>query len=160
MSALKLDQRGVLIPCPSCGKTNRVQYSALGKTTRCANCHAALPAPGEPVEVPDAPAFDALIASSSLPVVVDFWAPWCGPCRMMAPELDKVAKGAAGEWLVVKVDTEAVPELGERFRIRSIPTLALFQGGREVNRAAGARPAADIRAFVSTYLASEPTPRG
>jgi thioredoxin 2 len=110
--------------------------------------------------VPDAPAFDALIASSSLPVVVDFWAPWCGPCRMMAPELDKVARGAAGEWLVVKVDTEAVPELGERFRIRSIPTLALFQGGREINRAAGARPAADIRAFVSTHLASQTTPRG
>ena len=155
MSNLKLDQRGVLIPCPSCGKTNRVRYSSLGANTRCANCHVALPAPAEPVEVPDAATFDALISASALPVVVDFWAPWCGPCRMMAPELEKVAKGAAGQWLVVKVNTEAVPELGERFRIRSIPTLALFQGGREVNREAGARPAADIRAFVSTHLASE-----
>ena len=117
----------------------------------------ALSPPAEPVEVPDAPAFDALISGSSLPVVVDFWAPWCGPCRMMAPELEKVAKGAAGEWLVVKVDTEAVPELRERFRIRSIPTLALFRGGREVNRVAGARPAADIRMFVSSHLTSEAT---
>ena len=157
MSNLKLDQRGVLIPCPSCGKTNRVRYASLGANTRCANCHGALPAPAEPVEVPDAAAFDALVSGSPLPVVVDFWAPWCGPCRMMAPELDKVAKGTAGQWLVVKVNTEAVPELGERFRIRSIPTLALFQGGREVNRAAGARPEADIRAFVSTSLATETT---
>ena len=159
MSNLKLDQRGVLIPCPSCGKTNRVRYASLGANTRCANCHVALSAPAAPVEVPDAAAFDALVSASRLPVVVDFWAPWCGPCRMMAPELDKVAKGAAGQWLVVKVNTEAVPELGERFRIQSIPTLALFQGGREVNRVAGARPEADIRAFVSSHLTSETTPR-
>jgi thioredoxin 2 len=119
----------------------------------------ALPAPAEPVEVPDAVAFDALISAAPLPVVVDFWAPWCGPCRMMAPELEKVAKEAAGQWLVVKVDTEALPELGERFRIRSIPTLALFRGGQELNRVAGAHPAADIRTFVSTHLASETTSR-
>jgi thioredoxin 2 len=160
MATFKLDGRGVLIPCTACGKTNRVPFTALGRTTRCASCHAGLTAPGEPVEVRDAAAFDALIASSSLPVVVDFWAPWCGPCRMMAPELDKVAREAAGEWLVVKVDTDAVPELGERFRIRSIPTLALFQGGREVERAAGARAAADIRAFVSSHLASHTAPHG
>jgi len=158
MSNLKVDQRGVLIPCPSCGKTNRIRYSSLGAKTQCANCHVAL-RPAEPVEVPDSAAFDALIAASPLPVVVDFWAPWCGPCRMMAPELEKVAQEAAGEWLVVKVDTEAVPALGERFRIRSIPTLALFRGGREVNRVAGARPAADIRTFVSTHLGSETTQR-
>jgi thioredoxin 2 len=157
MSKLKLDPRGVLIPCVSCGKTNRVRYSALGASTRCASCHVALPAPGEPVEVPDAATFDALISAASLPVVVDFWAPWCGPCRMMAPELEKVAKGAAGEWLVVKVNTEDVPELGERFRIRSIPTLALFQDGREINRAAGARPAADIRTFVSMAISGGAT---
>ena len=159
MSNLKLDQRGVLIPCASCGKTNRVRYSSLRANTRCASCQVALPAPAEPVEVPDAAAFDALISASPLPVVVDFWAPWCGPCRMMAPELEKVAIEAAGKWLVVKVDTEAVPELGERFRIRSIPTLALFRGGQEVDRVAGARPAADIRTFVSTHLTSDTTSR-
>ena len=97
--------------------------------------------------------FDVVIQSSALPVIVDFWAPWCGPCRMMAPELDKVAAAAQRQWLVVKVNSDAVPELAERFRIRSIPTLAIFQGGREVDRIPGARSAEDIRALVSEKLA-------
>jgi thioredoxin 2 len=138
--------------CPSCGKTNRLRYAALGSAARCGACKTALTAPAEPVEVSDAATFDALISSSSLPVIVDFWAPWCGPCRMMAPELTTVAKDAMGEWLIAKVDTDAVPELGERFRIRSIPTLAIFQGGREIHRAAGARSAADIRSLVTANL--------
>ena len=94
-------------------------------------------------------AFETAIAKSQLPVVVDFWAPWCGPCRMVAPELQKVAASNAGKYLIVKVNTDALPELGERFNIRSIPTMAVFAGGREVARTAGARPAADIEAFVA-----------
>jgi len=152
MSATKLDRSGVLMACPACGKTNRLRYATLGSRTRCGACRTQLTSPAEPVEVPDAATFDALVASSPLPVVVDFWAPWCGPCRMMAPELDKVAKGAAGEWLIVKVNTDAVPQLGERFRIRSIPTLAIFHGGREIHRAAGARSASDIRSLVAANL--------
>jgi thioredoxin 2 len=152
MSTSRLDGQGVIVPCASCGTANRLRYPALGASTRCASCHADLPKPGEPIEAPDAAVFDALIAASSLPVVVDFWAPWCGPCRVMAPELEKVARTAAGEWLVVKVDTDRIPELGERFRIRSIPTLALFERGREVDRVAGARPAGDIRTFVASHL--------
>jgi thioredoxin len=96
--------------------------------------------------------FDVVIQSSALPVVVDFWAPWCGPCRMMAPELDKVAAAVQGQWLVVKVNADAVPEVTERFRIRSIPTLAIFQGGREIDRVVEARSAEDIRSLVSTKL--------
>jgi len=92
--------------------------------------------------------FDALVAGSPLPVVVDFWAPWCGPCRTMAPELEKAAQRLAGRALTVKVNTDAEPELGQRFRIMSIPTIAVFRDGREVTRAAGARPAADIEALV------------
>jgi len=156
MSLLKLDKDGVQTPCPACGKTNRLRFPTLASSSRCASCQRALPKAGEPVEVPDAETFDALVASSSLPVVVDFWAPWCGPCRMMAPELAKVARASAGEWLIVKVNTDSVPELGERFRIRSIPTLAVFQGGKEVNRTAGARPAADIRNFVTLQVGSAP----
>ena len=152
MSAIKLDRNGVLVQCGSCGKTNRLRYATLGHVTRCGACRAPLPPPAEPIEVSDAATFDAAIASASLPVVVDFWAPWCGPCRMMAPELEKVAKEAAGQWLVLKVNTDAVSELGERFRIRSIPTLAVFQGGREVHRSAGARSAGDIRALVAMSL--------
>jgi len=152
MSTLKLDRTGVLVTCPSCGKTNRLRYSTLGSTVRCGACKTALSSPAEPLEVPDAATFDAVISSSAMPVVVDFWAPWCGPCRMMAPELEKVARSAAGEWLIVKVDTEAVPELGQRYRIQSIPTLAIFKGGRQIHSAAGARPAADIRSLVESNL--------
>jgi thioredoxin 2 len=88
------------------------------------------------------------VNGSPLPVVVDFWAPWCGPCRMVAPELERVAANNAGRFLVVKVNTDEIPELGERFGIRSIPTMAVFSGGKEAARTAGARPAADIEAFV------------
>ena len=96
--------------------------------------------------------FDVVIQSSVLPVIVDFWAPWCAPCRTMAPELDKVAVSAQGDWLVVKVNSDAVPELAERFRIQSIPTLAIFLRGREVDRVVGARSAEDIRSRVSAKL--------
>ena len=93
--------------------------------------------------------WDTEVLKSNLPVFVDFWAEWCGPCRMVAPELVKVAARAAGRFLVVKVNTDAVPELGQRFGIRSIPTMAVFAGGREAARTTGARPAADIEAFVA-----------
>ena len=152
MSALRLDNKGVLVPCPSCGRTNRLSYPALGKPTRCGSCHTALSAPSAPIDAPSAAVFDSVAQNSALPIVVDFWAPWCGPCRMVAPELEKVARTGAGEFLLVKVNTDAVPELGERFRIRSIPTMAIFRDGREVTRTAGARPAADILALVRQAL--------
>jgi len=143
-----LDNRGAIVACPSCGQRNRLPFVKLAAETRCGKCQAALGAPGEPIETPSADVFDAAIAASELPVVVDFWAPWCGPCRMVAPEIKKVAERQAGRFVVVKVNTEALPELGERFVIRSIPTLAVFMDGKEVARTAGARPAPDIEAFV------------
>jgi thioredoxin 2 len=87
-------------------------------------------------------------ANSSVPVVVDFWAAWCGPCRMVAPEIKKAAEHLAGRALVLKVDTDANPELSSRFGIRSIPTIGVFANGREINRVSGARPAAAIEALV------------
>jgi thioredoxin 2 len=152
MGAVQLDNRGVLAGCPSCGKRNRLAYTSLHKAARCGHCKNTLAAPDVPIEIPSDATFDALVRTSSLPVVIDFWAPWCGPCRMVAPELEKVARAAAGELLVVKVNTEALPALGERFGIRSIPTMAVFKDGREVTRTAGARPAADIQAFVRQAL--------
>ena len=145
---MRLDNNGVLVQCGSCGTTNRLQYAGLERATRCAKCQTDLPFPAEPIDVPDTPAFDAVIANSSVPVVVDFWAAWCGPCRMVAPEIEKVAGHLAGKALVVKVDTDANPELSSRFGIRSIPTIGIFQHGKEVNRVSGARPAAAIESMV------------
>ena len=100
------------------------------------------------VSVTDA-SFEEEVLKGPKPVVVDFWAEWCAPCRMMAPELETAARNMAGRALVIKVNTDGIPELGERFRILSIPTLALFRGGKEVSRFSGVRPAADIEALVA-----------
>jgi len=148
MSTLHSDRQGVLATCASCGKTNRLRYANLDRSIRCGNCHTTLPPPGEPVEATDVASFDAIVQGSPVPVVVDFWAPWCAPCRMMAPELETAARSMAGRALVIKVNTDGLPELGERFRILSIPTLAVFRGGKEVSRFSGVRPAADIEALV------------
>ena len=145
-----MDDRGLIGACPNCGQRNRVTFGTA--EARCGRCKTPLPRVAEPVEVPDASTFDALVTSAAHPVVVDFWAPWCGPCRMVAPELARVAASNAGRFMVVKVNTDAVPELGERFRIRSIPTMAVFQGGKEVARTSGAMPAAQIEAFVAGAL--------
>jgi thioredoxin 2 len=145
MSQAQLDDRGIVIACSACGQRNRVPF---GREAKCGKCGTALPSPAEPIEVPTAATFDALVRDSKVPILVDFWAPWCGPCLAVAPEMARVAGSNAGRYLVVKVNTEALPELGDRFRIRSIPTMAVFSGGREVARTAGARPAAQIEEFV------------
>jgi thioredoxin 2 len=151
-SSATLDTAGVVVACATCGQRNRLQYGRINADTRCGKCKAPLGPPAEPIEVPDASTFDALVAAAEVPVVVDFWAPWCGPCRMVAPEIARVAASSAGRLLVVKVNTDAVPELGDRFGIRSIPTMAVFSGGKERGRTAGARPAADIEVFVRSVV--------
>ena len=148
MAGATLDDRGIVVECPSCGQNNRLAYERLGESTRCGKCQTPLSPPASPIEMPSSADFDRLISHSSLPVVVDYWAPWCGPCRMVAPEIQKVAARQAGRVVVVKVNTDALDDLGERFAIRSIPTLAVFAAGREIARTAGARPAKDIEAFV------------
>jgi thioredoxin 2 len=151
MTALELDDRGILTTCSKCGRKNRLVYEQLGNPVRCGECKELLPV-AAPLDVASSADFDLLIHRASIPIVVDFWAPWCGPCRVVAPELVKVAARAAGRFLVVKVNTDAVGDLGDRYAVRSIPTLAVIAGGREVGRSSGARPAADIEAFVTQTI--------
>ncbi|MGE3277716.1 MAG: thioredoxin [Vicinamibacterales bacterium] len=143
---------GLVTACPACGQKIRVHFDRLDARGQCGKCHQPLPAVAEPVEVPSAEAFDALIAAARLPVLVDFWAPWCGPCHMVAPELAKVAQSHAGTWIVAKVDTDRVTELGARLVIRSIPTLMLFTDGQLRHRMSGALPAEGIEQFVAAGL--------
>jgi thioredoxin 2 len=148
MNNIELDERGLLLPCPQCGQRNRMNYERLERSFRCGKCHSELRGPGESLRVKTEALFNALTSRAALPVLVDFWAEWCGPCKMAAPEFDKVAAEGAGQWLVAKVNVEELPGLAQQFRVSNIPTLALFQAGREVARQSGAMPAKAIRQFI------------
>ncbi|MEZ4394340.1 MAG: thioredoxin [Polyangiales bacterium] len=139
---------GTILPCPSCGQKNRVPASRLGATARCGRCKSVVREPGAVLAVDSDAALSTLIASADVPVLVDFWAPWCGPCRTVAPEVAKVAAQHPRELLVLKVNTDVDPAVGARHGIQSIPTMALFRGGREAGRTSGARPAAAITQWV------------
>jgi thioredoxin 2 len=131
--------------CPSCGAFNRVG-SGTG-TPVCGRCKNPLPTDGKPQDV-NAEGLERAVASSPVPVLVDFWAPWCGPCRVAAPLFDEVARRVKGEAIVLKVDTEANPEAGARYEIRAIPTAILFQGGRERERRMGVQPAPALESWL------------
>lgn len=128
--------------CPHCQKINRLARDQLGAQAHCGACHQPL-FNGAPLAL-DAAALERHVTRSDLPLLVDFWAPWCAPCRMMAPAFAQAATLLEPQFRLAKLDTEAYPEVGARLGIRSIPTLALFMGGREVARQAGAMGAADI----------------
>ncbi len=130
--------------CPACSAENRVALDKLDKVARCGRCKERLPAPREPVAVESESDFEALMVHSPFPVVVDFWAAWCGPCRAVAPELERLAEQKSGKVLIAKVDTERLPGLAQKFGIRSIPTLVRFDHARETQRVSGAMRAEQL----------------
>jgi thioredoxin 2 len=129
-------EQNTIRTCGSCGTRNRVPTIRLTQAGRCGSCKAPLPPASEPIEVDEA-SFDRIISQATVPVLVDFWAEWCGPCRMAAPEVHALAREVAGQALVLKVDTEANPGLAARYRIQSIPSFIIFRNGQIVFRHAG-----------------------
>ena len=137
-----VDDTRLLIPCPHCQATNRLPAARINEAPDCGRCGQPL-LQGQPIDLTDAD-FDAVTTASKLPVLVDFWAAWCGPCRMMAPAFAQAGKQLAGRALLVKVNSDENPRLSARFGIRSIPTLVRLQNGQETQRQSGALPASAI----------------
>ena len=140
------------IVCPSCGQTNRVPLATRGKP-RCAGCSTDLPWLTEAT----ATDFDLIIERSTVPTLVDLWAPWCGPCRIIAPALTQLSRERPGALRVVKVDVDQAPEVSTRLGVQGIPTMILFDRGTEIGRQVGAVPLERIRSWVDATLERRPS---
>jgi thioredoxin 2 len=136
-----------LVTCPNCGKKNRVLATAPG-IPRCGNCHNPLPW----IVAADDDSFPDIADNATIPVLVDMWAPWCGPCRAVTPVLEKLARELAGRVKLVKVNADDAPRTGERFLVRGIPTLVLLHHGHEIDRQVGAAPADVLRKWLQDAL--------
>jgi thioredoxin 2 len=134
-----------LINCPACGATNRVAQERRQQNLLpvCGKCGATLPDKAEPLKVTDAD-FQQQVLNSTTPVLLDLWAPWCGPCRMIAPVIDQLASELAGRVRIAKLNTDENPRVAAQLNVRSIPTLVIFSGGREVDRLLGVQPKQEI----------------
>jgi thioredoxin 2 len=122
--------------CPSCQKKNRIPAAHLADTGRCGSCKSPLPPVAEPIDA-DATTFDEIVSGARVPILIDFWAAWCGPCRMAAPEVKRVAAELSGQALVLKVDTEHVPVIAQRFNVMSIPNFVVMKNGKVLRQQPG-----------------------
>ena len=141
-----------IVTCPHCGTRNRVPAVADGKP-RCANCHRWLPW----ITTAGDQDFADVVEKSAIPVLVDLWATWCGPCRMVSPALEQLANERAGSLKLVKVDVDAAPAISQRFEVRAVPTLLLIDRGRVLARQAGAAPVAALRNWLDQSLSTSAT---
>jgi thioredoxin 2 len=139
------------VRCPSCGAVNRVPEARAGDRGRCGRCRAPLPAAASPAVVTD-DTFDGMVTRATMPVLLDCWADWCGPCHMLAPTIEALARDYAGRVLVAKLDVDANPATAGRFDVRSIPTLLVFRDGRLVDRLVGVQPRAALDAKLRALL--------